>query len=161
LFFNSAKSTIRLASADSDSDDNNNNNNQHKIRILDHYKTDLSSSQTNKTVDSLVFDDDNDTNSLERKCKKIIPSFHCFDLRNLIKLIKKIITIYMYIASHNMTFNNIRNEYDKINYEDIQMLIQNLQQSGKIILEFSSNRKNKRSFTTRFCLCSLIKWRLN
>ncbi len=83
--FNLDKSTLRLTSEDGDSDD------QYQIRRLDSSETELNSSQTDKTIDSLLSDDINNTN-------------------------------------------------EKINYENIQMLIENLQQSSKMILQFSSNR---------------------
>jgi hypothetical protein len=83
--FNLDKSTLRLTSEDGDSDG------QYQIRRLDNSETDLNSSQTDKTIDSLLSDDINNTN-------------------------------------------------EKINYENIQMLIENLQQSSKMILQFSSNR---------------------
>ncbi|CAF0867904.1 unnamed protein product [Rotaria sordida] len=83
----SPKSTIRPLSDDCDSDGGNDN---------DQY---CRSSQTNRSVDSLCFDDDNDVNNLERK------------------------------LSDNMTFNNIRNHHEMINHKNLQILIQNLQQS--------------------------------
>ncbi len=83
--FNLDKSTLRLTSEDGDSDD------QYQIRRLDSSETELNSSQTDKTIDSLLSDDINNTN-------------------------------------------------EKINYENMQMLIENLQQSSKMILQFSSNR---------------------
>jgi hypothetical protein len=82
--FNLDKSTLRLTSEDGDSDG------QYQIRRLDNSETDLNSSQTDKTIDSLLSDDINNTN-------------------------------------------------EKINYENMQMLIENLQQSSKMILQFSSN----------------------
>jgi len=82
--FNLDKSTFHLTSEAGDSDD------QYQIRRLDNSETDVNSSQTDKTVDSLLSDDINNTN-------------------------------------------------EKINYENIQMLIENLQQSSKMILQFSSN----------------------
>ncbi len=111
------KSSFRLASEDDDSDD------QYQIQRFDNSETDLTSLQTNKTADSLLFNDINNTKDLERKCKKRISSLR----------IKKDVCI----ASENITFSSIRHPDEKINYENIQMLIENLQQSSKIILQFS------------------------
>ncbi|CAF4372545.1 unnamed protein product, partial [Adineta steineri] len=54
-----SKTTIHSISEDSDSDDSMNNNNLCKMQRLDNYKTNLSCSQTNKSIDSRFFNDDN------------------------------------------------------------------------------------------------------
>ena len=113
----STQSTIRLTSEDDDDPDETRDHDQYQIQRLNNSDTDLNSSQTHRIDDSLFLNGNHNTNYFEKKCRK---KGSCS--------VQELLTS---TASDNATVDQIKTSDQKINYENMQMLIKNLQQSSK------------------------------
>ena len=120
----STQSTIRLTSEDDDDPDETRDHDQYQIQRLNNSDTDLNSSQTHQVDDSLFFNGNHNTNYFEKKCKN---KGSCS--------VQELLT---FAASDNVTVDQIKTSDEKINYENIQMLIENLQQSKSDSVDFES-----------------------
>ena len=112
ISFNSAKSTVRI---EPEHDEDNYDHQLYPIKRRNHSETDLHPFQLNKAVGSFVFNGNSNNNCFREQCKINIDVLSIFE----------------------KVFCKVPDQDEKIDYQTIQMLIENLHQSSKLSVEIN------------------------